>query len=75
MENNKQETNIFAILALVLAIISLFMSLYNIIPIAAIVLGVIALTQNVTGKERTWTIVAIVVAAIDFIINFFALVG
>ena len=62
--------NQFAILAIVVSVIGFFISLVGIIPIAGIVLAVIALNQGVTGTDKTLSIVSIVLGAIGVLYTF-----
>jgi hypothetical protein len=62
--------NQFAILAIVVSVIGFFISLFSIVPIAGIVLAVIALNQGVTGTDKTLSIVSIVLGAIGVLYTF-----
>jgi len=65
--------NIFALLSIVLGAVGMFLGLFGLIPLAAIILGVIALNQKVEGIDKTLSIIGIILGAVGVLYVFMVL--
>lgn len=67
MENKHNQ---FALLAIVISVVGFFIGLFGLIPLAGIILAVIALNQGVTGTDKTLSIISIILGALGLVYVF-----
>lgn len=70
MKTEEKQHNLFAMLAIVISVVGFFVSFWGIIPLAGIILAIIALNQGVTGVDKTLSIISLVLGAIGILYTF-----